>query len=140
MTVHCKRLADLSTQSAAIARELAVYHGKLANGATATPPQGGARLQSGRGAPDPTAKQLDALAANARTSSDHRVLQDHFAALAKRYTTAADDHAAVAQAYRGTRTSELAVSHDRLAALAREEAKEATAAAEMHKELAGANR
>jgi hypothetical protein len=42
----------------------------------------------------------------------------------------------LAQTYRGTRIAQAAVIHDRLAGLARDEAKEATAAAEMHKGLA----
>jgi len=44
---------------------------------------------------------------------------------------------ALAQAYRGTRIAQAAVPHDRLAALARDSAKEATASAKMHKQLAG---
>jgi len=46
----------------------------------------------------------------------------------------------LAQTYRGTRIAQAAVHHDRLAGLSRDAAKEATAAAEMHKGLAGVAR
>ena len=56
---------------------------------------------------------------------------------AKRETAEANEHMALAQAYRGTRIAQAAVHHDRLAGLSRDAAKEATTAAEMHKQLAG---
>jgi len=136
MSVHCKQLADLNTQSATTVRELAVYHEKLAGGTTATPPPDAARFQAGVGAPEPTDKELNALAAKASTPAEHRALQEYFLTLAKRYAAEADGHVALAQVYRGTRLALAAVHHDRLAGLARDEAKEATAAAEMHKQLA----
>jgi hypothetical protein len=43
-------------------------------------------------------------------------------------------------AYRGTRIAQAAVHHDRLAVLSRDSAKEVTAAAAMHKQLAGVAR
>ena len=46
-------------------------------------------------------------------------------------------HVTLAQTYRGTRIAQAAVHHERLATLARDEAKEATKAAEMHRQLAG---
>src|SRR4029453_6255829 len=51
MSAHYKRLADLNTQSATEVRELATYHQKLATGAAAAPPAGGARFEGGAGAP-----------------------------------------------------------------------------------------
>jgi len=45
-----------------------------------------------------------------------------------------------AQAYRGTRIAQAAVHCDRLVTLSRDSAKEATAAAAMHKDLAGGAR
>lgn len=140
MSAHCKRLADLNTQSATTVRELAVYHEKLASGASSTPPKDGARFLGGAGAPEPTAKDLDVLAAKANTPAEHRALEEYFLTLAKRYTTEANEHATLAQAYRGTRIAQAAVHHDRLAGLSRDAAKEATAAAEMHKGLAGVAR
>jgi hypothetical protein len=140
MSAHCKRLADLNTQSATTVRELAAYHTKLASGTPATPPRDGARFQAGAGAPEPTEKELNALAAKASTPAEHRGLEEYFLTLAKRYTAEANEHVALAQAYRGTRIAQAAVHHDRLAGLSRDGAKEATAAAEMHKQLAGIGR
>jgi hypothetical protein len=140
MSAHCKRLAELNTQSATTVRELAAYHTKLASGTPATPPRDGARFQAGAGALEPTEKELNALAAKASTPAEHRGLEEYFLTLAKRYTAEANEHVALAQAYRGTRIAQAAVHHDRLAGLSRDGAKEATAAAEMHKQLAGIGR
>ena len=140
MSAHCKQLANLNTQSATTVRELAAYHQKLASGSPATPPKDGARFQGGAGAPEPTEKELNALAAKASTPAEHRALEEYFLTLAKRYTADADEHVVLAQTYRGTRIAQAAVHHDRLAGLARDAAKEATAAARMHKDLAGVAR
>ena len=140
MSAHCKRLVDLNTQSATTVRELAAYHQKLASSTPATPPKDGARFQGGAGAPEPTSKELDALAAKANTPAEHRALEEYFLTLAKRYSNDANEHVTLAQTYRGTRIAQAAVHHDRLAGLSRDAAKEATAAAEMHKGLAGVAR
>src|SRR5262245_39766935 len=87
MSVHCKRLADLNRQSATTVRELVVYHEKLAAGTAATVPSDGARFQGGSGAPEPTERELNALAAKASTPADHHALQEYFLTLAKRYTS-----------------------------------------------------
>jgi hypothetical protein len=136
MSVHCKRLADLNTQSAATVRELAIYHEKLASGTPATPPKGDARFQGGAGAPEPTEKELNALAAKASTPAEHRALEEYFLTLAKRYSNEANEHVTLAQTYRGTRNAQAAVHHDRLAGLSRDAGKEAAAAADMHEGLA----
>jgi hypothetical protein len=136
MRVHCKQLADLNSQSATTVRELASYHEKLAAGAPATRPPDASRFHGGAGAPEPTQKELNALAAKASTPAEHRALEEYFLTLAKRYSAEADEHVTLAQTYRGTKIAHVAVIHDRLAALARDEAKEATAAADMHKQLA----
>jgi hypothetical protein len=140
MSAHCKRLADLNTQSATAVREVAAYHEKLAAGAPATLPKDGARFQAGAGAPMPTDNELNALAAKASTPADHRALEEYFQTLTKRYADEANEHVALAQTYRGTRIAQAALHHDRLAGLARDAAKEATAAAEMHRGLAGVAR
>jgi hypothetical protein len=136
MSAHCKQLADLNTQSATTARELAAYHTKLAAGTPATPPGAGAKLQAGAGAPAPSDRELSALAEKASSATDHKAIEDYFAALAKGYTAAADDYATLAQAYRGTRLAQAAVQQDRLAGLSRDAAKKATEAAAAHKQLA----
>lgn len=137
---HCKRLAVLNTKSAETVRELAAHHEKLAAGRPSTPPKESARFQGGAGAPEPTDAELSALAAKANTPADHRALQEYFLTTAKRYTAEANEHIAMAQAYRGTRIAQAAVHCDRLVDLSRDEAKEATAAAAMHGQLASVAR
>jgi hypothetical protein len=140
MSAHCHQLANLNSQSANTARELSTYHGKLAEGTPAIPPRDAAKLHAGAGAPEPTDKELTAMAAKAGTPAEHKALEEYFLTLAKRYRTEADEHVALAQAYRGTRIAQAAVHHDRLASLARDSAKEATGAADMHKQLANVAR
>jgi hypothetical protein len=137
---HCKRLAQMNADSAKTLRELAAYHRNLAGGVTSTAPKGGARFQAGTGAPEPTDAELTALAAKANAPADHHALEEYFAAASKRYTTDANAHATMAQAYRGTRITQAADHCDRLVRQLRETAKEATTAATMHKELAGVAR
>ena len=140
MSAHCKRLADLNAQSATTVRELATYHEKLATGVPVSPPRDAARFQAGAGAPEPTEKELNALAERASTPAEHRAPEEYFLTLAKRYTNEANEHVTLAQTYRGTRIAQAAVHHHGLAGLSRDAAKEATAAAEMHKGLAGVAR
>lgn len=137
---HCKRLATLNKQSADTLRELAAYHEKRAAGAVAAAPKGGDRFQAGAGAPEPSDDELSALATRASTPADHHALEEYFQTAPKRYGAAVNEHSSMAQAYRGTRIAQAAVHCDRLVSLSRDEAKEATAAAEMHKQLAGTAR
>jgi hypothetical protein len=136
LSAHCRQLADLNTKSATELRELAAYHQKLASGVAATLPPAGARFEGGAGAPAPTQKELNAMAAKASTPVEHRALEEYFVALAKRYTADANDHALTANTYRGTRIAQAAVHCDRLVALSKDAASEATAAAAMHRQLA----
>src|SRR5262245_12426119 len=71
---HCARLADLATEEATAAREMASYHEKLVGGAHATAPKDAAAFQGGKGAPEPTKADLHHLAIMARTAADHHVL------------------------------------------------------------------
>jgi len=137
---HCRRLAQLNTQSAETLRELAAHHERLAAGAVSTAPRAGARFQAGAGAPEPTDGQLSALATKASTSADHRALEEYFLTASRRYTADANAHVTMAQAYRGTRIAQAGAHCDRLVALSRDSAKEATEAAAMHKQLAGVAR
>ncbi len=139
-SMHCTRLAELNTQSAATLRELAAYHEKLAAGVQSTAPRGGARFEAGAGAPAPSDKYLSDLAAKANTPADHRGLEEYFLTTAKQYTADANEHVAMAQAYRGTKIAQSAAHCDRLVALARDSVKESNAAAAMHKDLAGTAR
>jgi hypothetical protein len=140
MSAHCKRLATLNTETATTLRELAGHHKTLAAGTPSTVPRDAARFQAGAGAPEPTEAELKALAAKAATPADHRGLQEYFLTLAKRYTAEASEHAEIAQSYRGTRIAQAAAHCERIVANAREAAKEATAAAAMHAQLAGVAR
>ena len=133
---HCRRLAALNTRSAETLRELAAYHETLAAGTASPLPEGAERFHSGTGAPEPSDDELGALAARATAPADHRALQEYFLSIAKRYTATAKEHVAMAQAYRGTRIAQAAGHCDRLVTLSREEAKRATAAAQVHAELA----
>lgn len=136
---HCERLAKLATESAAAARELARYHSDLAGGKAAVVPKGAAALHAGHGAPAPTPADLQKLARTARTRTDHLALAEYFATVAKKNRAEAEDHVAMARVYRaGVRTGlyDAAVHCDRLARIARDAAKEATDAENLHKQLA----
>jgi hypothetical protein len=136
---HCERLAALAAESASAAREMATYHRDLAGGKAAVAPKGAGAFQGGQGAAEPNAEQLHHLAMTAKTRADHLALEEYFATLARKNTAEAEDHVAMAKAYRaGVRkgTYDPAVHCDRLAGLAREAAKEAAAAATLHKQLA----
>jgi hypothetical protein len=137
---HCKRLEQLNLRSAATLRELAAHHEGLAAGQASAVPRGTSGFESGAGAPAPTAEALSAMAAKATTPADHHALEEYFLTSAKRYTADARDHLAMAQAYRGTRIAQAAAHCDRLVTLSRDSAKEATAGAAMHKQLAGITR
>ena len=137
LSVHCDRLAELNTQSQITAQELAAYHDQMAGGSPSTLPRDAARFQGGAGAPEPTKKDLNRLAESASTATEHHGLEEYFLTLVKRYTGDASEHVTLAQTYRGTRIAQAAIHHDQLARLSREAAKEAVAAAELHKALAG---
>ncbi len=140
MSMHCQRLADLSTRSADTVRQLANFHDPARADAPATRPADAAKYEAGAGAPGPTDAELNALAAKASTPADHRALEQYFRAQATRYLAEVNQHVAMAQSYRGTRIASAAVHHDRLAELARESAKEATSAAAMHRQMEGTGR
>jgi hypothetical protein len=140
---HCKRLAQVATQSASVFRELAMHHERLAAGLPSTPPSAGAPFEEGAGTTDLLSEaQAQELAAGARTPGEHLQLQKHFAALAAQHTVDADSHARMARAYRGNpnrRTRSAGARHcERLARLARESAAAARALAGEHAALAGA--
>lgn len=136
MSAHCRRLAELNTQSATTVRELVAFHEKLSTGAPAVLPQNAERFHAGAGAREPNEKDLNALAAKASTPAEHHALEEYFRTLARRYEGEAREHATVAGGLRGTRIEQAATIHRHLAKLARDAAKEANEAAEMHKQLA----
>lgn len=136
MAPHCNRLAKLNHEAATTLRELATHHQKLAAGAPSVAPPNAAAYQSGKGARTPTENDLKDLAAKATTAADHRALMEYFSETAKRHTATAAEHERMAQTYRGTRIASAAVHCDHMVRVSREAAKEATAAATMHQDLA----
>ena len=142
---HCKRLERLATESAATVRELAAHHGRLATGTPSTAPSNSARFEAGKGARTMWAheKEMHDLAANARTATDHRAIEEYFESIEKEYNAAVNEHASMAQAYRAApnrRGGDPAAHCDRLVRLSRESAKEAGDAAREHKRAAAAAR
>ncbi len=140
MGVHCKKLAELATDSAKTAREMVTYHTNLAAGAAAEAPKGASAFDAGKGAPVPTPEELKRIATAAHSPADHHALEEYFLTLAKQKTAEASAHATMANSYRVSgqrRGSEFAAMHcDSLAKQARDAAKEATASAELHRQLA----
>lgn len=133
---YYKQLATSDRQSAKTVRELALYHKQLEAGTLAALPLGAAPFQAGGGAPEPTAQELDAWSARARTRTDHLALAEYFRMRATRYATDATQHVLIALNYRGGRLAHTAVHHDRLATVARQAAKQATRVADLHRQLA----
>jgi hypothetical protein len=143
LSAHCKKLAELNTETAATLRELQGHHMNLAAGKPSVAPAAGAAFEAGAGAPKPTEKDMARLAESARTPADHRDLEAYFLALAKEYTAATSEHKAMAQAYRGlprATDAGMAAHCDRLVKLSEESAKEATAAAGLHHQMVGGSR
>ena len=140
LSAHCKRLAELNTESATITRELAASYRKLAGGGAAILPKGAGRFHAESAAAAPKDKELTTRAAKASTPAEHRVLEEYFTALARRYDAEAKKHAAFASGLRTTRIEQAAAIHSRLWTLATNSAKEAAAGAQMHRELAAVGR
>lgn len=138
LAMRHRRRAESARESAAIARELAAHHARLAAGRRSTPPANSARFESGEGAVEPDETTLDAFARRARRPSDHRALAEYYTTLASRHMQKADRHVALARMYRasGMRSIVPAVHYDWLAARARDAADEARAAASKHRQIA----
>jgi hypothetical protein len=142
---HCKRLERFATESAATVRELAAHHGRLTTGTPSTAPSNSARFDAGEGARVAWAheKEMHDLAANARTATDHRAIEEYFESIEKQYSAAVNEHATMAQAYRAVpnrRGGDPAAHCDGLVRLSRAAAKEAGDAAREHKRAAEAAR
>lgn len=140
MSEHCTRLAAWNTQSAATLRQLANHHNDLAGGTTSPVPSGTTLFEAGAGAPAPTERELDVLAIRAIRPTEHAALQEYFEILAKHYTVRAIEHGVMAQAFRGTRVAQSAAHCDRQVTISRVAAREATAAAAVHREAATGRR
>lgn len=129
-----------AARRAEAARAMIVYHQLLSVGAPAVPPPTRAQLDGGAGAPAPTQVELNELATRARTPADHGVLAEYYLTLETREATLANEHARMANMHRVSgerRAHETAAMHcDRMARLSREAAKQAAAAASIHRQLA----
>jgi len=141
---HWTRRATLATSAAAITRELAEHHERLALGLRSRPPMGGGRFEHGAGAPEPGARHLRQLSASARTGAEHRLLADYLSEAADRYSAEARDYTTLAAAYRAspnrrTPGGDPAVYCDRAASRARESAMNAAGLAHEHAKLASAS-
>ena len=75
-----------------------------------------------------------------KLAAERRAPRCTWCSLAKRYTAEANEHVTLGDDVSRYVIAQAAVIHDRLTGLARDAAKEATAAAEMHKQLATVNR
>jgi hypothetical protein len=133
------RQADAAFAAARTVRTLAANHQILSVGRVSRRPAAAAAFDGGKGAPLPTRAELDALAKAARTPSAHRELAEYFLIQARTETSNAEAYALHARMTRvsGARNTEAtAVRYEQLAATAREAARRANLAAELHRQLA----
>jgi hypothetical protein len=121
------------------ARDAAAYHLILSIRGT---PRGLGRspaFDGGKGAPLPTPAELDELATAARTPSAHRELAEYFLIVSRTETANAEAYARTARMARvsGARNTEgTAARYEHLARMARDAARQADMAAELHHQLA----
>jgi|KBSMisStandDraft_5_1062788.scaffolds.fasta_scaffold544290_1 hypothetical protein len=133
------RQAQAAIADERAARDAAAYHLILSIRGT---PRGLARspaFDGGKGAPLPTLAELDELARTARTPSAHRELAEYFLIVARAETSNAEEYARTARMKRvsGARNPDgIAARYDHLASDAREAARQARLAVELHRQLA----
>jgi hypothetical protein len=133
------RKADEATANANMARAVVAYHQLLSIGRTSRRPAGAAAFDAGKGARMPTGIELDELARMARTPSAHRELAEYFLVVACTETANAEAYVRTARMTRvsGARNTEgIAGRYEQLAATARDAAKRANLAVELHRQLA----
>jgi|SRR6185503_14846226 len=137
-TSRLRKAEDANTE-ASTARAMAAYHLILSIGGSSRRPAGASAFDGGKGAPLPTRLDLDVLAVAARTPSAHREVAEHLLILARRETANAEAYTRTARTMRvsGARNTErVAARYEHLASLAREAARHANLAAELHRQLA----
>jgi hypothetical protein len=120
-------------------RSVAAYHRLLSLDGLSRRPAGAPAFDGGKGAPLPTPAELDELARAARTPSAERELVEYFLVVARSEAANAEMYARTARLTRvsGTRNTEaIATQFDRLASTARQAARQANLAAELHRQLA----
>ena len=133
------RQAQAAIADARAARDAAAYHLILSIGGTPRWLARAPAFDGGKGAPLPTPAELDELAQMARTPSAHRELAEYFLIVSRMETANADAYARTARIARvsGARNTEAAAARfEHLASEARETARRASLAAELHLQLA----
>ena len=133
------RQAQAAIADARAARDVAAYHLILSIRGTPRGLAGSPAFEGGKGAPLPTPAELGELAAVASTPSAHRELAEYFLIVAGAETSNADAYARAARMTRvsGARNTEATTARfEYLAGKARDAARRARLAAELHRQLA----
>jgi hypothetical protein len=133
------RQADAAATAARTVRGVIVYHQILSLGRMSERPAGAPAYDGGKGASPPTRAELDALAMAARTPSAHRELAEYFLIMVRTETSNAETYAKTARMARvsgGRNTETIAARYEYLASIAREAARRANLAVELHRQLA----
>jgi hypothetical protein len=131
------RQADAAFAAARTVRTLAAYHQILSIGRVSKRPAGSSAFDGGKGAPPPTPAELNELVRSARTPSAELV--EYFRVVARTETASAEAYARTARMTRvsGARNTEaIAVRFEHLASTARQAARQANLAVELHRQLA----
>jgi len=132
------RKAEDATANASTARALAAYHLLRSLGRTPRRPIGATAFDGGKGAPPPTPAEVDDLVSAARTPSAHRELVEYFLVVARTEASNAEAYTRAARTTRvsGARNTEgVAARYEHLAREAREAARQASLAVELHRQL-----
>lgn len=133
------RQANAAAAAERTVRDVAAYHLILSIGGTWRRPAGAPAFDGGEGAPPPTRAEVNELVRAARTRSAHRELVEYFLIVARTETSNAEAYMRTARMTRvsGARNTEgIAARYDYLASVAREAARQANLAIELHRQLA----
>jgi hypothetical protein len=134
------RQADAAMSLSDAARSVAAYHQFLSIGSNPSAPPDRTAFDGGLGATVPTNAEVKQAVASARTGADHHVFAEYFLTVAARESTSANEHRMQARMFRvsGRRRGAdcAAMQSDRLEKLARAAAKNASAKALLHRQLA----
>jgi hypothetical protein len=133
------RQANAAAAAERTVRDVAAYHLILAIGGTWTRPVGAPAFDGGAGAPPPTPGELDEIVRAARTPAAHRELVEYFLIVAHTQPANAEAYAQTARMARvsgGRNTESIAAGYEYLARTAREAARRAKLAVELHRQLA----
>jgi len=132
------RKAEDATANANAARAVVAYHQILSLGRISPRPAGAAAFDGGKGAPEPTPAEVDDLVRAAHTPAAHRELVEYFLVVARTEASNAEAYARTARMARvsGARNIDvIAARYDQLASMAREAARQANLAVELHRQL-----